>query len=105
MQLLIGNDHTVTVTGLHDAITGDYINTATVTVTITDKRGNVVTGQSMPLTLAYIADSNGNYQGNLEDGLNLTEDRYLVEVQAVGDGDLVALWHQWITACYRKLDD
>lgn len=68
--LLIANDQTLTVT-VQDEITGDYINDAAVTATVKDPADNAIAGQSWPLTLDYVAASNGVYRGNLEDTLVL----------------------------------
>ncbi len=55
----------------------------TVTATLVDEDGTTVTGQTFPLTLSYVAASNGNYRGVLEDDLNLTESAsYWVQVTA-----------------------
>lgn len=64
------NDMLLSVTGLRNAATAAYLNSATVTATLVDALGVTVTGQSFPLTLAYVASSNGNYRGTLEDTLN-----------------------------------
>jgi hypothetical protein len=101
--LLIGNDQTLLVEGLQDEITGDYINNATVTATIKDKRDVAVAGQSWPATLAYVDDSNGNYRGNLEDGLELVQGRvYWVEITANAGSDIIAFWRFRLAAMYRE---
>lgn len=83
MELLIGNDQTLTLEGLQDEVTLAYINDATVTATVKDRSGNEVAGQSWPLTLDYVVLSNGTYQGNLEDALVLSRGAsYFVEITA-----------------------
>ena len=57
--------------GLRDAITGSYVNDATVTlIELLDKRTRTrVTGFTPPLALAYVAASNGVYSGTLESAI------------------------------------
>jgi hypothetical protein len=84
MELLIGNDQTLTLEGLQDEVTSNYINDATVTATVKDRAGNAVSGQSWPLTLDYVTASDGIYRGNLEDTLVLAPGvSYFVEISAV----------------------
>ena len=80
------NDNLLRVDGLTDIISGAYVNDATVTVTeIRDSSGTLVTGQSFPITLAYVAASNGRYQGLLEDSLSLTaHGKYTARINIVG---------------------
>lgn len=64
--LYVGNDMVVEVRNLAEEITGDSINDATVTCTLTDSAGANVTGMTWPLTLAYVAESDGTYRGTIE---------------------------------------
>jgi len=67
--------------------TGEYINDATVTCTVTDSGGSAVTGQTWPLTLAYKTGSNGVYRGILLDTADLTPgSNYLAKITFVGAG-------------------
>ena len=99
--LLIGNDQTVTVTGVQDDITKEYITDATVTATIKNRDGSDVAGESWPITLDYITDwqdegfeTDGNYRGNFEDGIELVDEKlYTVEIGIDGGADLIALFH------------
>jgi hypothetical protein len=100
--LFIGNDQSIELTGLQDAISEAYINDASVTATVKTKEGVAVTGQSWPLTLAYVAASDGNYRGNLEDGLELIEaTMYVIEVTADCGGDVIGFWRFNRQAVYR----
>lgn len=91
MKVYIGNDNLLTVDALTNAATGAYVNNATVTATLKDADGTNVSGQTWPLSLAYVSGSNGKYQGVLEDGLDLTEDNRatthtcVIDIDAVGD--------------------
>ena len=89
--LLIGNDQTLTVTGIRDEITDAYINDAAVTAIVKNPDGTEVSGQDWPLTLAYVTSSNGNYAGNLEDTLELVPLRpYIIEITIDAGGGRVA---------------
>lgn len=47
------------------------INDATVTVELKDRNGVNIAGQVWPLTCDYIADSDGRYEGVLDESLGL----------------------------------
>lgn len=58
------NTQVLTLNGLQDVVTGDYLNQATVTATLIDRLGNVdVVINDLPLD--YLPASNGNYQGTV----------------------------------------
>lgn len=82
-NIYLNNDNLLSVENLKNAATDVYINDATVTATLKDKLGANVTGQSWPLTMTFVASSNGTYRGTLEDGLSLTEgESYTAEITA-----------------------
>ena len=84
---LFANSNTLSLRGLRNAETGEYLNTATVVATVQDKDGNDVGGQVWPVTLNYIDASNGCYIIVLPHDLVLVPlQRYLVRVVAQGDG-------------------
>lgn len=100
--LLIQNDQTIRVNGLQDEVTESYLNAATVTVTLKAKDGTEVAGETWPLTLSYVAASDGNYIGNLSDELELTAGRtYFVEITAVS-GEWKGFWRFPRAAEYRQ---
>lgn len=81
--LYYGNDMLLEVAGLQDQATGEYINDATVTVTLEDSADNPVTGESWPLALSYVTASNGVYRATLRDTLALAiNGRYVATVIA-----------------------
>lgn len=59
------NDMVVEVRGLEDDVSGEHVNDATVTCTLIDSAGSNVTGQSWPLTLSYVAESDGVYRATI----------------------------------------
>jgi hypothetical protein len=93
VAILVGNDNLIEVLDLKNVATGSYINNATVTVTLKDAASVNVTGQSWPVTLNYVAASNGKYRATLVDTLPLVVDEtyYATVVADAGDG-LKATW-------------
>lgn len=79
-----------------------YVNDATVTVTLYDASGTEVTGQAWPLTLDYIAASNGEYakSTNPISGL-VANEPYRVVLNAVGTDSLEGEWEGLVLATKR----
>lgn len=99
--LLIGNDQTLLVQSVYDEISESYINNATVTATIKKRDTTNVSGQSWPLTLSYVTDSNGNYRGNLSHDLELVaRTKYVIEITIVS-GSFQAFYKFERMADYR----
>jgi len=67
LTLFIGNDNVLTVVGLQNSVDDSYLNSSTVTVTLVDSDGTELTGETWPVSVAYVAASNGNYQATLAD--------------------------------------
>ncbi len=87
-MISIDSDNLVSLTGHQDSVTGNYINTATVTCSILD--GSTETSHSyvilFTITLSYIALSNGNYRGTFSAAqtATLSEGKsYILEFTAV----------------------
>lgn len=96
------NTNTIELIGLQNRATAAYINSATVTVTIKDQQGNAIGGETWPLTLAYVAASNGNYRGSVSYGLEITPDgAYVAEITADGGTGLRGFWEVPLTAAKR----
>lgn len=91
--LYYGSDMLLEVAGLRDDVTGDYLNTATVTVTLKTATGVNVTGETWPLAMTYVTSSNGVYRATLKDTLSLTANaRYVATVSADGGAGKMARW-------------
>lgn len=89
--LYLSNDNVLTLDELTNIVDGTYINSATVTATVKDSTGTEVSGETWPITLDYVAASNGKYQAVLEDGLVLTNGAsYDVEVDIDAGADKIA---------------
>lgn len=61
------NDHTIKLLGLKDGKTGNFVNNATVEATIYNSRGEPLAGVTWPIPMSYVADSDGDYQGDLDE--------------------------------------
>ncbi len=78
------NDHLIKLTGLQDSSDDTFVNDATVTLTMKDINDVNVVGISWPLAMAYVAASNGDYEGTIDKALVITpETRYFAEVTIV----------------------
>lgn len=85
--LFILNDLSFVVGPITNTIDGSFMNIALVNATLKDKDGNNVAGQSWPLRLNYLVDSDGMYQGILQDTLQLIEnDTYLIIIDVDSEG-------------------
>ena len=87
MAFLDLNDNCVTLTGLFNKISQAFVNDATVSVTISNTAGVLVSAQSMP----YVAASDGVYQTVIAstDDLGDAGDVVTVVVNAAaGDGSI-----------------
>ena len=97
----INSDNVVQITGFQNAIDSTYLNSATVTCTIKDTAGNEVSGISWPVTLDYVAASNGNYRATIDKAILLTYSNiYYVEITAAESG-IDSFWRIPIHARYR----
>lgn len=99
--IYVANDNLLELQGLQNAATAAYVNTATVTATVVDKNGANVAGQSWPLTLGYVAASNGNYRGTLEDTLSLAANEDYIARVAVSGAGLTAFFEHPLLAAKR----
>lgn len=103
LRVYIDNDNMLTLDGLANAATDAYVNNATVAVTVTDRDGNEIVGETWPLTLNYVAASNGTYRATLQDTLTLThKEGLLLHITADGAG-LQAAWELYAVALTRRL--
>lgn len=85
--LYYGNDMVLEVAGLRDQVSGEWINDAGVTVTLEDSADNPVTGESWPLALTYVTDSDGVYRATLRDTLALAINARYVATVTADDGE------------------
>lgn len=97
-SLVIGTTNLVEVSHLVNSVTGDYVDTATVTATIKDlQTGMPVDGETWPVTLVAVG-TDGNYRVSVGPGLVLDRNRqYVVDITAV-DGTETANWQTKVSA-------
>jgi len=97
-----GSDTTIEVTELRNGVTGEYLDAATVTVTLKDADDVEVSGASWPLSMAYVTGSNGKYRANLPAALALTKRaRYTAHVSADAGAGLTAEWETKVV-CHQR---
>lgn len=86
-ELLIDNDNVITVAGVRNGKTDEYLNNAVVKMTVTDMDGRPVSGQTWPFIMDYQAGSNGVYKAVLENTQALKANEYYrVDIEIQGDG-------------------
>lgn len=101
-NIYLSNDNLLSIEGLKNSSSGSYMNDATVTTTLKDSGGTAVSGQTFPISLNYIAATNGNYQATLENTLNMVEGSiYTATITATSSGGLYAEWDLQLTATKR----
>ena len=80
-----------------------YINNATVSVTLKDRAGADVAGESWPLAMNYVAGSNGVYRATLAFALALQDGKpFTAEIIADGGLGLRGGWSFPLKARLRK---
>jgi hypothetical protein len=100
--IYIGNDNLIEADGLKDAAAAAvYLNVATLTATLQDANGAPVSGASN-IALSYVANSNGKYQGNLEDTVVITDGTDYTLVLDAASGGLKGHWEIPCTARIRR---
>jgi len=92
-SLLVNSDNVIQLTELKNLVDGAYLNGATVTVTIVDSDGVDVTGETWPLSMPYVASSDGVYRANLADTISfVAECKYTATVIADAGADGKREW-------------
>jgi hypothetical protein len=71
LLIYVDSDTLLTVDHLKDARTGQYVNTAEITASLLDASLQPVP-EAQDLTLAYVVNSDGKYQGVIPSPLSLT---------------------------------
>jgi hypothetical protein len=100
--LLTANSNLLEVNGLRNGLTNSFVNTALVIATLEDLKGNEIGGQIWPVTLAYVAGSDGCYRTTFAADLTIeNEKQYKLTLVVQGDG-LDAHWDKFIQAKDRQ---
>ena len=102
--IYISSDNLIEVTGVLNVATNTYLNSATVTVRLVDAAtSSDISGQSWPLTLTYVAASNGDYRGTLSDDLVISGSQNITAQVTVDGG--AGLKRYWEVACIGLVGD
>jgi hypothetical protein len=100
MDVYVGNDNVITLTGLQNVNTGAYITGATVTGQLKTWAG---TNVGTSITLSYVAASDGDYRGTIEEDVSITAGKaYWLYVDVDAGSDLKAHWELPLSAVRRS---
>lgn len=92
-RLFKDNDMVLEVSGLQNEVSREYLNAASVTVSLADAAGAAVSGATWPLSLSYVTSSNGVYRVTLADSLGISDEaKYIATVTADAGDKLRATW-------------
>lgn len=98
-SLKVGSDNVIQLDALVDQSDGNYLNAATVTVTLLKDDGTDVVGDTWPLTMNYVTSSNGRYTATLIDSLTLVPNRrYIARVTADAGAGKLRTWYHSVHA-------
>ena len=106
INLYAGNNTIeVELIGLKDASDNSYINDATVTATIHEEDGTTeVTGETWPISLAYVTASNGDYRGVVSADSNIVaRTKYQITISATDADGNKGEWINFAIASRRML--
>jgi hypothetical protein len=91
--LYIANDNILEVCHLREDLSGDFLNSATVSVTLFDEDGVETTGDTWPKVMPYVAASKGVYRTLLPASLVLQPNaRYMAEIDVDAGSGLLGKW-------------
>lgn len=106
MTVFVANTNILDLVGLKNELTEAFINGATVTVTIETKAGVEVAGQTWPLTMSYVAASDGNYRAFISEDVEfVAKSNYVAIIDADGGANLVGHWEFPFKPLTRTGDD
>jgi hypothetical protein len=91
--MFVANTAVLDVIGLRAELQDEFINSATVTVTIKDSIGIELAGASWPLAMPYVTGSNGNYRAFLSSALPfISKHNYVAIIDASDGANRVGRW-------------
>jgi hypothetical protein len=91
--VFVANTNMLELLGLRSEIEDEYIDDAAVSVTIKTKAGVEVSGVTWPLTMAYVAASDGDYRTILSEDLAfVAKADYIAYIEADGGAGRVGHW-------------
>ena len=83
---------------------GVYLNAATVEVTIKDSDGVNVVGETWPVSMVYVAASNGTYRGFVSSSVTVLEEDVLKAIISATDSGLTGEWNIDLRVVERDVD-
>lgn len=94
MSVYVSNTNVLEVRGLQEAISGDYVNSgATVTVTVVNDCGAAVSGVSWPVSMQYVAGTNGDYRAIIPSSASFSSGEvYFAEISANAGVNKIGFW-------------
>jgi hypothetical protein len=93
MAAFVANTNILELRGLQIATDETYVNDATVSVTVKDDCGLVVSGQTWPALMQYVSASNGDYRLTIANTLQLKSGKqYFAEITATNGGSATGFW-------------
>jgi len=97
------NDNLLRLTGLRDALSGTYIDSATVTVTLKDRFGNAVSGVTWPLVFSPAGGGTGDYSVVIPDDIQVMRNvQYTAEIIADDGPGRRAVWELPVQVVTRQ---
>jgi hypothetical protein len=91
--MFVANTAVLDVIGLRAELQGEFINSASVTVTIKDSIGIALAGQTWPLAMPYVTGSDGNYRAYLSSALPfISRQNYTAFIDANDGANRVGHW-------------
>lgn len=97
------NSNIIELRGLKNVVTGEYLDAASVTVTLLDSSDSEVTGESWPLTMDYVTSSSGIYRATLSSSLGVSKaSNYTAVIEADGGVGLAGKWEVALKCLQRS---
>lgn len=101
--LYLDNNNNVELRGLKNNATDEVDTGATVTVTLYDKDGAAVTGETWPRLMTHV--ENGLYRVTLAETINISyKHTYTARVSCVGSGGEIGRWNCDVIAEIRRCE-
>lgn len=99
----VDNTNIITVSGVASLVTGELIDDAALTLTVLDKDGEEVAGQTWPWTMPPVVGQAGTYRGIIKDTVALVAGQtYTAVIEANAGPDLIAHWEFVFTPETRR---
>ena len=100
---LIDNSVVVELSAVKNNVTDQYDNAADVNVTLKTLAGIGVAGQAWPVTMNYVAASDGVYRATINPGVAIKANQsYRAHITATGSGGEIGHWEEEVRAVRRR---